>query len=398
MAKRRKLHEISIRDDIRYRGPISYQGFQAVGWLCLVLGVALAILKLGWKLDPYLKSQTEGLGSVLTGVSSFSLPFLLLANFSRILTNSEGYKSQLLRTGGIAVAIFLGANLFFDRYIAGAVKLFMSDPGKLQGNLNALAGEVLPNRFFQFNVFVDLFLCTLFMYFLNARPKRVFTGKKIVILRLFALLPVAYELASLVLKGMAALEMVTLPVWSFALMTVKPPMTFVLFMILALHIKGRERLFCRHGRTHEEYQAFLGTNRNSLHFSIVLMILLIVTAIVDFLLMIFISAAGIVSSGAASDNADVITKYIQIVSGMGFGESIPQLFVAPLMLLYSYSRMPKRKIISMFIPVAGIALMLLVVLEGGFQLLRGISQRVDMTQLRQMFETIDLDELMNLVP
>ena len=398
MAKRRKLHEISIRDDIRYRGPISYQGFQAVGWLCLVLGVALAILKLGWKLDPYLKSQTEGLGSVLTGVSSFSLPFLLLANFSRILTNSEGYKSQLLRTGGIAVAIFLGANLFFDRYSAGAVKLFMSDPGKLQGNLNALAGEVLPNRFFQFNVFVDLFLCTLFMYFLNARPKRVFTGKKIVILRLFALLPVAYELASLVLKGMAALEMVTLPVWSFALMTVKPPMTFVLFMILALHIKGRERLFCRHGRTHEEYQAFLGTNRNSLHFSIVLMILLIVTAIVDFLLMIFISAAGIVSSGAASDNADVITKYLQIVSGMGFGESIPQLFVAPLMLLYSYSRMPKRKIISMFIPVAGIALMLLVVLEGGFQLLRGISQRVDMTQLRQMFETIDLDELMNLVP
>ena len=48
-----------------------------------------------------------------------------------------------------------------------------------------------------------------------------------------------------------------------------------MFLILALHIKTRERRFCRHGRTHEEYLQFLKTNRNSLHFSIFLAVVMV---------------------------------------------------------------------------------------------------------------------------
>ena len=39
--KKRKLHEISKEADIRYRGPISYQGFQALGWLCITAAAVL---------------------------------------------------------------------------------------------------------------------------------------------------------------------------------------------------------------------------------------------------------------------------------------------------------------------------------------------------------------------
>jgi len=32
----RKLHEYSAEQDIRYRGPLSYQGLMALGWLMIV--------------------------------------------------------------------------------------------------------------------------------------------------------------------------------------------------------------------------------------------------------------------------------------------------------------------------------------------------------------------------
>ena len=37
------------------------------------------------------------------------------------------------------------------------------------------------------------------------------------------------------------------------------------------------------------------------------------------------------------------------------------------MLLYSYTRVPKNKLISTLIPVAGIALIILVIFEGAYQ-------------------------------
>ena len=47
---RRKWHERIGEKDIRYRGPLNYQHFQILGWLCIVASQALLILSLGEKL------------------------------------------------------------------------------------------------------------------------------------------------------------------------------------------------------------------------------------------------------------------------------------------------------------------------------------------------------------
>ena len=49
--KRVRLHEASAENDIKYRGPLSYQHFQIFGWLCIVLSVVMILLKLGSKAD-----------------------------------------------------------------------------------------------------------------------------------------------------------------------------------------------------------------------------------------------------------------------------------------------------------------------------------------------------------
>ena len=362
MAKRRKFHELSAENDIRYRGPISYQGFQILGWLCIVISVIAMEIKLGGHIDPSFASQTEGTLNALNYISTMSLPFLLIANFSRILNNSEGYKKQLLRNGGAAAGIALVTILFAGRYLIGTLGLFVADPENVMPVLTQSFRSVSPNGFLAFNLFIDLFLCTLFMFFLNAQPARVFTGKKRIIFRLFALLPIAYEVYSFVLKGQAASGNIALPLWSFPLLTVKPPVTFLVFVILALFIKTRELRFRRHGRTHEEYQAFLNTNRNSLHFSVFLSIIMVIAAMADFIIMLLLTLKAVPNVEVLQDS-DQIMEYAATAVAMGFGESVPLFLVAPFVLLYSYTRQPKNKKLSMLIPPVAIVLILLLLLE-----------------------------------
>ena len=103
VKKRRvRLHEASAENDIKYRGPLSYQHFQIFGWICIVLSVVLIMLKFAMKADQELARDAGTIVSVLEYITSLSLPFLLIANFSRILNNSEGYKKQIIRNGSAA--------------------------------------------------------------------------------------------------------------------------------------------------------------------------------------------------------------------------------------------------------------------------------------------------------
>ena len=380
MGKSRKLHEVSLTEDTRYQGPLSYQGFQVLGWLCLVLLVAKSMMNLAVNADKSLEADLDMPIQILDFFSSLSLPFLLIANFARILHNAEGYKVQMLRNGGGALGILLASLFLYKRYAVGFVDLAIGNAGVAEMRLMDIVRTILTDHFIAFNIFIDLFLCTLFMYFLNARPKRVFTGKKVIIFRMMAILPVAYEIASMVLKGLAFYGTVELPFWSFPLLTVKPPMTFVVFMILAIHMKARERRFCKHGRSLEEYQAFLKTNRNSRHFSVFLCILLIVTAIVDVVSLVLQAAFAAGVNNTVEE--EELIRFLSAGEAMGFGKAVPQLFMAPLVLLFSYSREPRLdKRFSTVIPMIGIALMGLVVLEGSYQAAAALAERHHITEL-----------------
>ena len=127
-GKRKKLHEMTIQEDIRYKGLLNYQHFQMFGWLCIVLSVVSGMLSLGAKLDEGLAKETAGLLGVLVYVTGLSLPFLLIANFSKILNNSEGYKKQLIKNSAAALVVFAVSAGFFSRYVVGATGKLVSDP------------------------------------------------------------------------------------------------------------------------------------------------------------------------------------------------------------------------------------------------------------------------------
>ena len=394
MGKRRKLHEYSAENDIRYRGPLSYQGFQILGWLCITLLSGILLLKIGIKLDPKHAAQYTSINRVLTNIESGSLPFLLISNFSRILNNEEGYRTQLIRNGGAALAISVVSILFFNRYVIGTFTQFVTDPEEVAPFLALEFNSIEKKGFIAFNLFIDLFLCTLVMFFLNVRPKRFFTGKKRYFVRAMAILPVAYEACSIYLKGQAATGKILLPFWTFPLLTVKPPMTFMVFMVLVLYIKQREWRFRRHGKMHAEYRAFLKTNRNSLQFSIFLAVVLVAAAVLDFLLVVFFTVLSAVDVGSAEAFVGSEAEVVRMMTGamaMGFGDAVSLLFVAPLVLLFSYTRVPKNKMLSAVIPVAAIVLMIIFLLEGGYQGIRYLSKGVTHLSMREIVDLITIE-------
>jgi hypothetical protein len=323
------------------------------------------------KLNPADTQRFAAISDVISYIAEMSLPFLLMANFARILNNTDGFKKQLLRNGGATAAIFLVFLLFFNRYVVGTVGLLLQDPKEAYPLVMTSFYGVNPRGFFAFNIFVDLFLCTLVMYFMNARPTKVFTGKKIYIFRALTILPIAYEVASILLKGKAAAGSILLPSWVFPLLTVKPPMTFLVFVFLAVHIKTRELRYCRHGKTHDDYQEFLKTNRNAWHFSVYAAIVLFIAGVIDLIIALLL-LAGQAGSAEALDTIMASEKAFKntIAMSIGFGKSTCLIFFAPIVLLFNYTKIPKNKTVGMLIPVAGILLIALIGVQGIYQLVK----------------------------
>ncbi|MBR0266063.1 MAG: hypothetical protein IJQ71_01360 [Clostridia bacterium] len=370
MSRRVKFHEHGLHDDIKYKGVFSFQSFQVLGWICITVAVVMALMKVAVRVNPEDAQRFLGIADVISYIAEMSLPFLLMANFARILNNSEGYKKQLLRNGGAAAGIALVFLIFFNRYIVGTVGLLLEDASDANNLVMTSFYGVNKRGFFAFNIFIDLLLCTLFMYFMNARPKRVFTGKKILIFRAFAILPVAYEVVSLLLKGLSAAGQVRIPSWGFPLLSVKPPMTFIVFMMLAIYIKTREWRYCRHGKTHEEYQEFLKTNRNAWNFSVFTAVILFVAGVIDLIIFIVM----VLNQGGSAEGVNALVESETAIKNtvaysVGFGKSLILMIFAPIVLLFNYTKIPKNKTVGMLIPVAGIALIALIVVQGAYQLI-----------------------------
>ena len=366
---RKKLHEIDLEQDIRYRGPLSYRGFKIMGWLCIAVSQLVMLLTFASRFMPADMAPTTVMMSILSSIGSLSVPFLLFSNFSRILSRRDSYKHQIMVNGFAALAVVLIYLFVFFHYIVGLADLFSISREDFMSLLQIAAAELLSGGMLTFNIFIDLFLCTMFMFFLNYEPKRVFTGKKLIIFRLFAIFPILYEAASIAIKINVAGKLIVLSPVAYPFLTTKPPIMFLVFIILVLYIKNRERRFCKGGRSKEEYRQFLGTNRNSLHFSVFTAILFLVAAIVDLVVLLIILISMSPSPEMLSDEAGLNAAITQILR-IGVGKSTGLAFVAPIMLLYSYTRKHKNSIIDYVIPIGGIILVIFIYTEFVFQALR----------------------------
>lgn len=366
MGKKLQIYEISAANDMKYRGPLSVRWFRVIGWLCLILQQISHVLKIYDSVTHQADPFRLTVALIFGFAGSLAVPFFIIANFSEVLAEKNAYKKLLIKYGALSLVAALAFFYFYEHILLGVFST-MGAHQKGEKFISSLLPSVSGSGYFAFNLFIDLLLCVTFLFFLEHKPKKVFVGKMLIVFRLFALLPFLYEAASIVLKLLASGGRIDLPSYIYPFLTTKPPMTFVVFIVLAVFFKRRERIFIKNGKTEEEYKAFLETKKNSFQFSVFAAVVLAVAAVLDFIVLVVIGAV----LGGGSADESVIIRSIERAADSGFGESVLLLFIAPLMLLYSYNRKRQNKLVDIAIPAAGVAGILLVYIEGISQIACG---------------------------
>ena len=111
---------------------------------------------------------------------------------------------------------------------------------------------------------------------------------------------------------------------------------------------------------------------NSLQFSFFLSVIIIGAVIVDF--SIFLGATIIsiynISLPEGVDLTNVFFFEANKVYSWGFGQTVPLILIIPLVILFDYKKTYKDNKLDTLIPIAGIALLLIVYIEGGFEVLK----------------------------
>ena len=327
-------------------------------------------------MNPALEARFLIPGRIISIFAELALPFLLIANIAVILNNTEDIRQQLLRNFIFLVlfgALFL---LVFYHYGVGLVAIFTRNrPEALTAIKTALTDDG-GRKYICFNIFVDLFLCALFTFFLFYKPVRPVKKWVLILFRLSALLPMAYEAFTIYIKYLALEKVLVIPVWAYPLLPVKPPMTYVLFVVLALATRIREYRHEKHGYT-------MMTNRDSLHFSIVASITSLIAGLVDFLIFILFVFKEMLVTGV---DAVQVETFQPVILTLGFGDSIGLILLAPILMFFSYNRESRNKTFIALIPVVGVFLIILVYLQGTYQLLNQLPEFL----MSRMDKIIDL--------
>lgn len=370
--RRKKLHEITAENDIKYRGPFSYRHLRIFAWVFLAIAQIATLLTVAGKVDKNWWQEISGFVSVLSFAGNLTLPLFLIAAFALILNAKDGYKKILRLYSVCSLAFILGFYFVFFHYVVGFCRTTTTDWISAYETAKNLFYIIANDGFLAFNIFIDLLLCTLFTFFINYHPVKRFQGKKIIIFRLLALIPVMYEIASIVIKILASTHKLVVPIYVYPFLTTKPPVMFLMFLALALFIKIREHKYRKYGKTLKEYRAFLKTNANSLHFSVYTSIIIVISVIIDILLLVLVTAIMYVSNGSGGDEAVEAVEILAAFSTaykMGFGGSVVLLFAIPFVMLFSYTKTYKNDIVDKIIPLAGVGLIVVVYVEGIFRII-----------------------------
>ena len=369
MKKDKRLFaEKILEKDIKYRGPLTYRGLRIIGWIAMTFFVITIFLGMGYSILTFL-DKTEAAKRLDTATEIFSyiavlpLPLFILANFGIIISNRHQYKKIIIKFAALAAIVFFGFLFVYYRYFyLLADKLASASEDVSTQDVLAELMLLFFKRKIAFNVFIDLLLCTLVAFFVNYQPTKYFKGKKIYIFRAMVAIPILYEVAAVLIKAFHNVYYEIHPIASTLLPT-KPILLFFLFIGLILAMKIQEKRMLKKGMTIGDYHKYMKTNGSSLTFSISVSVGLLIVSIIDLLITVLVIKSNVLTIETAL-----------IFENIGLGDSICVFFAIPIIMLYSYNKKPKDQhpAVDIMIPVVGIGLVAIGVIEGVFAILMSL--------------------------
>ena len=366
MKKYIPLKERTLENDIKYKAPLSYRYLRIIAWFFMGLAQLVIVFKIGSRLDAGLAKGFEPWITAFSYFSDLPLPLFLLANLALILQRKNEFKKQFIKFGSLAALFYILANVIVLHYMFETVHRLAPSIGFIafsQGISSLLCA--LGRVGYSLNIFIDLLLFVLTIFFLHYKPKKVFTGKKLYIFRSFVILPFLYEIGSLVIKALLADGKIKIITPFFFLLTSKPVYLFLAFFVLLLLMKLRE---FKHLKKHESEKLLsehYKTNAHSLRVSITISVILFICFFLDLITVLVIATfyAAIHPEFAQLGLYEIGIQYAQAI-GFGWGSTI---LLIPIILLFSYTKKHKDPNVDLLVPLAGVGFIAIIYVEGLYQ-------------------------------
>jgi len=256
-------------------------------------------------------------------VGKLCAPLLLVGLFSDLTVKKKNIGKKLVLYGALSIVFYVG--IIITRYALSDVLDDLIKETALPDAFDDLVLKTLEQAlsdifsvYLQINVFIDLFMATLFYLFVVYVPKSEFWKKRKKLFRSFSSLPVLFIIASLVLGALNKSGVIFLPIYVTALLTYKGVAAHILFAAIVLFNKYRKKLYERKNRelSYDDYEK---TNRFIFMFSVFMAALVLLIAIVNYLLYKIGYELG-----------------ITWILAMKFDNNIFYGFLAPVFLFYNY--------------------------------------------------------------
>ena len=347
LRKAKKIEKMKKRyffdRDIKYRGPLSYRYLRVIAWISVAVAQVITMNSISGKLmeTPLIPENISDY--VLESIAALSVPLFIIATFSTILNGNKSHKSVLILYSAAYLGMAGGIIFIYYRYAAGVFRA---------------VGEATPDSFvnsmgsrFEINVFADLLMMSLFNFFIMYKPKKYFQDEGIYIFRSFALFPLLFAVMAYIIRLYVDLGKVTVPFAVYPLLPTKPPLIYLLFILIVYWMKRRERNFRHLGGTEEQYGVFLNSNRTSLKFSIFVSVVMLIISLADF--------GGVVVCLATSNLGIILT--------LNLGQCVGLMFAIPFIMLFSFTRKHDDSL-DIIVVLFGIALIVLTYIEMGYQI------------------------------
>ena len=381
-SKRISMYDVTPENDTtKFKGIFSYRHFRIAGWVCMAMALANIMIGLGMKLSSRVAEKYSGVHDVLSFFAELGVFLFLFANFAVIIDKKSSYKKLFIMYGALSAGfVLLFADVYY-RFLGGIVGSINDEMGTTIDTSDLMSGG-----FQAFNIFLDMLLCTAVVFFIDYKPTKFFVGKKLYIFRAFAALPILYELACILLKYFATVDGLKLHPMVSPFLTTKPVLCFLLFVRMAFYVKGRETKFLNHGKTLEDYDTFMRTNRNSLQFARKFALMTLLYGFIDLVVVLILVILRLANAGllqafldAGADNQET-TQLLDSVLGearaIGFGGAVSMIFIVPFIFFFSYSKRYKKSKVDTLIPVGAVAVIGLVVIEAGRKLLMLMPEKI----------------------
>ena len=338
---------LPLINDIKYRGPFSYREMRIIAFLMMIISQLATMILTANKSLHVLPDSIERFRDLVDLIGLFSLPLFLMASFAIILSDEKKIIKTLIFYFSMAFAIYLGMTILFGRYLKGTLAALTGMTGEDLNEVADALGKAIFGSLTNVNVFIDMFILTLFSFFVLYTPKIIKRKGALLAFRLCSLFPVLIAFGSAVLFGLINLQKINPSFLVLAALPCRAISVYLIFFAIVLFVKYRKNRFMKKGGTEEEYDIFCVSNVSSLQYSLFISGLLIAVFLIDL----------------------VILEVLPSSYLFGFGNSFYMFIIIPLVLLFSYNKKRSNPVIDILLPFIYIGALGASLIELSYQLI-----------------------------